>query len=68
MNRLERDLEQLFVDATMAEGRDFGSPIAELDEAAEAFECSFVDVTYAEAGEFTTTACVPHHQGVIHPH
>lgn len=59
--RFERDIEQVFADAAMAEGNIFASPTDDLKEAAETFECSFVDVTFAEAGEFTETACRPHH-------
>lgn len=62
MKRLERDLEQVFVDAAMAEEREFPELAEELNDAAETFECTFVDVAFAEAGAFTETACHPHHQ------
>lgn len=62
MTRLERDLEQVFVDVAMAEDRDFPALDEELTEAAETFECTFVDVAFAEAGELTETACTGHHQ------
>lgn len=57
----ERDIEQVFADAAMAEGTISASPADDLKEAAETFECSFVDVAFAEAGEFTETACRPQH-------
>lgn len=62
MTRLERDLEQVFVDVAMAEGRDFPALDEELTDAAETFECTFVDVAFAEEGDFTETACVAHHR------
>lgn len=62
MENLERNLEQVFVDVAMAEeGCDLLSLSDDFNDMAEAFECSFVDVAFAEAGEFTETACVPHH-------
>ena len=61
MTRLELNLEQVFVDATMTEGLDVPSAADDLNAAAESFECSFVDVAFAEEGEFTETACRPHH-------
>ncbi len=61
MERLTTHIEDLFVDIAMAEGLEFPTLAEELDEAAEAFECTFVDVAFAEAGDFTGTACVPHH-------
>ncbi len=62
MENLERNLEQMFVDVAMAEeGYDLLSLNDDVNDMAETFECSFVDVTFAEAGEFTVTACVPHH-------
>lgn len=59
MERQERNLEELIVDATLAEGREYSSPSEAMDEAAEYFECAFVDVAFAEAGEFTESACRP---------
>lgn len=59
MTHFERDLEQTFVDAAMAEGADFSSPGDAIHEAAETFECSFIDVAFAEAGAFTESACHP---------
>lgn len=61
MNRLERDLEQMFVDVAMVEGNDFSSPGDALHEAAETWECSFVDVAFAEAGAFSESACLHDH-------
>lgn len=62
MSHLERDLEQVFVDVAMAEeGGDFAFLAHDIHDAAETFECSFVDVTFAESGEFTESECVPHH-------
>lgn len=61
MERMERKLEELFADVAMAEGQDFPPPLEELDEAVRDFECSFVDVAFAEAGDFTVSACTPHH-------
>jgi len=62
MENLERNLEQVFVDVAMAEeGCDLLSLSDDLNDMAETFECSFIDVAFAEAGEFTETACVPRH-------
>jgi len=61
MERLGRDLEQVFVDAAMAEEREFAPIADDLNDAAETFECTFVDVAFAEAGAFTETACHAHH-------
>jgi len=61
MERLTTTLEDIFVDIAMAEGQESPSLTEEIDEAAEAFECSLIDVAFAEAGDFTVTACVPHH-------
>lgn len=61
MTKLERDLEQVFVDAAMAEGLEFGDPLGTFDEAMQTLECSFVDVAFAEADDFTETACTPEH-------
>lgn len=62
MENLERYLEQVFVDVAMAEERSDSLPLSEdVNDMVEMFECSLVDVTFAEAGEYTATACVPHH-------
>ncbi|MBI5556099.1 MAG: hypothetical protein HY885_00515 [Deltaproteobacteria bacterium] len=61
MERLERDLAQVFADVAMAEeGGDFSALVLDIYDAAGTFECSFVDVTFAEVGEFSETVCVPH--------
>lgn len=59
MARLDRKFEQIFMDAALAEAREFTSPRAGLAAAAQDLECSFVDITFAEAGAFTTSACLP---------
>ncbi len=61
MTQFERDFEQVFVDAAMAEGREFGAPLGTFDEAMQTWECTFVDVAFAEADDFTETACTPQH-------
>jgi len=57
MERNQLNLEDLFVDVAMAEGRDFPTLAEEVDEAHEAFECTCADVAFAEEGGFTGTVC-----------
>lgn len=57
MKSLAENFEQIFVDAAMAEGRNFPSSAKELNDTAATFECTFVDIAFAETGNFTETAC-----------
>lgn len=59
MEHFENIVENLFVDIAMAEGQEFPLPVEEVEDAVANFECSFVDVAFAEAGEFTVNACGP---------
>lgn len=59
MARLDRELERTYMDAALAEGREFPTFQEDLEAAVRTMECSFVDVTYAESGEFTASACLP---------
>lgn len=59
MNHVIRDLEELFVEAALAEEREFPSPVDDFHRAMAALECTMVDVAFAEDGEFTESACLP---------
>lgn len=60
MANLKRYVEQVFVDVAMAgERSDSLSFSDDVNDMAKMFECSFVHVTFAEAYDFTETACAP---------
>jgi len=70
MARLDRAFAQVFMDVALAEGREFTSPREDLAAVAQNLECSFVDITFAEAGELTTSAClarIPAPAAIAHP-
>lgn len=61
LKSIAREIEKLFAEAALAEGQIFPEPAKDIKAAEEMFECSFVDVAFAEAGAFTETACLRGH-------
>ena len=56
MTRLARKLEELFLDITYAEEREFKSAREALKRAARKLEDTLIAITFAEAGEIETAA------------
>jgi len=56
MKRLARRLEELFLDITFAEEREFNSVKEALKKVAKKIEDIFTAIAFAEAGEFVTAA------------
>lgn len=58
LKNVAREIEKVFAEVALAEGEIFPEPVKSIKAAEKMFECSFVDVAFAEAGAFTETACV----------